>query len=221
MAHPRQILTSLATMAAASLGAAAFALWHLALPAAAQPYVGTPERTLASELRIVRGDLAMLDAAGLPAAHREGLEARLLGALGVLPWLLTEAGDAESAMRLFGASIARPEDRAALARELEGLLQRHQLDLVATGTGGVSAKALLEARAIHENYCAGCHDGAGAGDPDLLLPTRDLFEMARTESEEVFVARLYSGIKGDETIGFRNPLTEEQFLALWRYYATD
>ena len=50
---------------------------------------------------------------------------------------------------------------------------------------------------------------------------RMIFGNLTIEENLMFVARLYNGIKGDETIGFVNPLTETQFLALWRYYSTD
>jgi cytochrome c553 len=209
--------TILTWLAATSMGVAASFVAPVGA-ARAEPLVASPERTLAAELRVVRGDLDRLDEAGLSGAHRAGLEARIAGGLGLLPWLLTASGDAESANRL---TEAAPDDFAALATGLDAILARHPFDLAERGTAGVGAKALLEARAIHESYCAGCHDDAGNGDPEMELPIRDLFEMARTEAGELFAARLYVGIKGDETIGFRNPLSETQFLALWRYYSTD
>jgi len=207
-------------LAATSIGVAAFAVLLPALGALADTPVASSTRTLAAELRIARGDLARLDEPNLPAAHRDGLVARIEGALGLLPWLLIQAGDPEGADRLASPGTDVGE-RDALMRALDEVSARHPFDLVDRGTGGVSATALLEARAIHDTYCAGCHDGTGTGDPETDLPIRDLFGMARAEPEEVFVARLYNGVKGDETIGFRNPLTETQFLALWRYYSTD
>jgi len=186
--------------------------------ALAEPLVATPARTLAAELRVARGDLAMLSDPSLPEAHRTGLEARLTGSLGLLPWLLMKAGDAESADLLTQDS---GDDPARLAAIFDGMIETHSFDLAERGDAGVRASALQEARAIHETYCAGCHDDTGTGDPEMALPIRDLFGMARAEPGEIFAARLYVGVKGDETIGFRNPLTERQFLALWRYYSTD
>jgi hypothetical protein len=77
---------------------------------------------------------------------------------------------------------------------------------------------MAEARAIHETYCAGCHDGAGNGAADTLLPARDLFQMARNEPPDLFLARLVNGVKGDASIRFVNPLTDAQIGALWRLY---
>ncbi|GGD21983.1 hypothetical protein [Sinisalibacter lacisalsi] len=186
--------------------------------AQAEALVASPSRTLAAELRVARGDLARLEENNLPEAHRTGLEERIAGALGLLPWLLIQAGDPEGARRLTEHS---PDDLAALTVALDAIIERHAFDLAEQGTAHVRATALLEARAIHDSYCAGCHDDTGDGDPEMELPIRDLFGMARAEPGEVFAARLYVGVKGDETIGFRNPLTETQFQALWRYYSND
>jgi len=213
-------LISLKKLAATSLGVAAFALCLEAPAALADTPVASSARTLASELRIARGDLDRMGIRGLPEANRAGLESRLTGALGLLPWLLKQAGDVAGATRLEGLGT-RLDDPDALAQALDDIAARHPLDLVDIGTSGVRARALLEARAIHETYCSGCHDGSGSGDPEAYLPIRDLFDMAREDTMDVFVARLYNGVKGDETIGFVNPLTETQFLALWRYYSTD
>lgn len=220
MAQLRHQLRSLTKRAATLSGVAALAVGLATAGALADGSVSTPSRTLASELRILRGDLDRLTEEDLPPAHRDGLRARIVGALGLLPWLLKSSGD-EAGSAALSSQGTTPEDFARLGRDLDAVIARHPLDLIAEGTEGVSAKALLEARAIHETYCAGCHDGSGNGDPEATLPIRDLFGMARAEPEEVFVARLYNGIKGDETIGFRNPLTEAQFRALWRYYSTD
>jgi hypothetical protein len=215
MALPRRKL--LEKLAPTSIGVAAFCLASAGALQAQTP-VATPDRTLAAELRVAAGDIARLDEPDLPRAHREGLAARIAGSLGLLPWLLREAGDHDGADRL---AEGRKDDLADIARRLDALMARHTLDLAERGAPTASAKVLLEARAIHDAYCAGCHDDTGDGDPEMTLPIRDLFEMARTEPADIFAARLYVGVKGDETIGFRNPLSEAQFLGLWRYYSTD
>ena len=54
--------------------------------------------------------------------------------------------------------------------------------------------------------------------PDLLLPARDLFQMARQETVDEFLARMVNGVKGDATIHFANPLTDAQIGALSTFY---
>ncbi len=69
-------------------------------PASAASSRPGPRPELAAELLILRGDLRRLDEAGLSAKNREGLRQRIAGALGLLPWLLREAGDEAGAERL-------------------------------------------------------------------------------------------------------------------------
>lgn len=181
-------------------------------------------RILASELRVALGDFNRLENTDLPAEHRAGLNERLAGALGLLPWLLRQAGDEEGARALAAWQLKSLEPRAevtAFAALLSELAERHPLDLVRLEESPVPAAAMREARLVHQTYCAGCHDGAGDGPPDLALPPRDLFLMARTERSDIFLARLVNGIKGDETIGFLNPLDDGQLAALWKLYRSD
>lgn len=219
MARRRFVQIHLKRLAATLRGVAAFAMLGAGLAGATGAQAQDRDgRILAAELLVLRGDLARLDEPGLTAAHRLGLEQRIAGALGLVPWLLIERGDAMAARDL---SDLRADGAGAgdLREYLESLSKRHPLDLDPAGTP-VPGAALREAGAIHEAYCAGCHDGAGTGDPGTPLPARDLFAMAGLEAPEVFLARLYNGVKGDETIAFENPLTDRQLLALWRYYQT-
>ncbi|MBZ0164613.1 MAG: hypothetical protein K8H74_18105 [Notoacmeibacter sp.] len=181
-------------------------------------------RILASELRVALGDVNRLANKDLPADHRTGLNERLAGALGLLPWLLKQAGDEEGAQALAAwqqRSLERRAEAMAFATLLSELAERHKLDLARHEASPVSAAAMREARLIHQTYCAGCHDGAGDGIPDLTLPPRDLFLMARAERSDIFLARLVNGIKGDETIGFHNPLDDGQLTALWKLYRSE
>lgn len=206
-------------VAAVHLRIAAIALSCLApmRPAVAD---GIATRSLAVELRVARGDLIRLEAPGLSSANAAGLAQRIRGALGLLPWLLLRAGKPAEAEEL-AARADTPLDtggRAALSEALGDLAARFPLDLAARADFAPPGPALAEAAAIHEAYCAGCHDGAGDGDPDIALPARDLRLMAREEPADLFLSRLTLGIKGDETIAFRSPVTDRQLLALLALY---
>lgn len=200
------------TMTAVLYGIAVVVVFALAggKPASAeeaQPHV------LAAELLIVRGDLSRLNRAmDLSPAHISGLQDRIKGALGLLPWMLHQAGDNE------GADKLRTANGRALRETLDQLIARHPLNLAPYAPDRLTAKQRREAFAIHDTYCAGCHDDAGDGDADTALPARDLFVMARTASPETFLARLINGVKGDDTLLFANPLTTQQLAALWSLY---
>jgi len=175
---------------------------------------------LAAEILITRADLAQIAKPDLPKMHRAGFVKRIDGALGMIPWLLIVAGDEGGAEDVAGWQqdwTGEGAQVAKLDRFLAKLSKRHPLDKSGLEIG-ISHAELAEARAIHEAYCAGCHDGMGTGDPEVELAGRDLFWMARDENTDQFLARLVNGVKGDETIGFVNPLTEKQIAALWKLY---
>lgn len=204
-----------------AVAVAAMALAVAAVAVSARPDAA-PARQLAAELLIARGDLARLaDEPDLSRPNRDGLRQRIEGALGLLPWLLREAGDAQEAERLRAwqqRPLADARDRIALSAEIDAAIARFPIDRDAFLDPSAAPAHMVEARAIHETYCAGCHDGAGDGAADLLLPARDLFQMARREPPDIFLARLVNGVKGDASIRFVNPLTDAQIGALWRFY---
>lgn len=140
-----------------------------------------------------------------------------------MPWLLLQngrAGDADRAAALSDLPVVEP-GLAEIAETLADIAARTPFDLAGQMRDLQPPKAIAEAEAIHETYCAGCHDGAGAGDPDEALPARDLRQMAQEGPPSEFLARLVSGIKGDETIAFRTPMTDRQLLALRVFYFGD
>ena len=174
---------------------------------------------LAAELLIVRDDLSrFMDGVNFPPAHMRGLQNRITGSLGILPWLLRQAGDAPGADQVRAFNLTPHPHNIALIKVLDQLIERHPLDLSPYAAEHLTPKLRREAFAIHDVYCAGCHDDAGQGDDDTELPARDLFLMARTSSPETFLARLINGVKGDETLLFTNPLSPNQVSSLWHHY---
>jgi len=200
--------------------AAAFFGAVLALAPAPAPADVSGAQILAAELLVAQGDIAFLESPDLPQPHRAGFTDRITGELGLLPWLLIQAGDREGAARIadWQARWTGADDQlGALNDALAALSERHPLDMSVLDAP-LTHTSRAEARAIHEEYCAGCHDGLGMGDPESELAGRDLFLMARREDRRVFLARLVNGVKGDESIGFVNPLTEAQIGAMWKFY---
>jgi len=174
---------------------------------------------LAAELRIVRDDLTRLNLpSNLPAAHIQGLHDRIKGGLGVLPWLLRQAGDETGAIQLRTFELNSTPSHNVLIKKLDRLIARHPLDISFYAPEHLTPTLRREAFSIHDAYCAGCHDETGQGDEDTALPARDLYLMARTGPPGAFLARLINGVKGDKTLLFSNPLTSKQIAALWHHY---
>lgn len=218
MAHRRHYALKCVAVTATALAVAVIAV------SAARPDAprAAPSRQLAAELLIARDDLRRLDGEpDLSPLNRDGLHQRIMGALGLLPWLLREAGDAQGANRLRPwqqRPLADAAARAALIADLDAAIARFPVDRDAFLEPAPTPARLREARAIHEAYCAGCHDGTGNGAADALLPPRDLFRMARQDPPDAFLVRLVNGVKGDAAIQFVNPLTDAQIGSLWRLY---
>jgi len=222
MARSRSSHTWLETATAMRIGiAVVVAFAGLMLSPTTAWAVDATDRTLSAELLIMQADLVRLRNAALPPRHREGLTQRLQGTLGVVPWMLRRAGDTAGAQALRpwqDRALENGDDRARLSALLQNLSARHPLNVRAFEDHADTPAIRREARVVHQTYCAGCHDGAGAGDPDEALPARDLYVLARTESAVVFLARLVNGVKGDASLRFTNPLAERQIAALWRLY---
>lgn len=191
----------------------AIAAWvAFAAPAAAQ---GEHERRLAAELTIVAGDLRHLEVADLPPLAREGLRARVAGALASLRLLLRQAGADPAPVAELRAALARRDWRALGAR-IEALRASHPFEARPWAFAEATPERMRTGAAIHAAACAGCHDASVA---DTRLPALDLFDQAKRMPREEFAARLLLGVRGDRSTAYRNPFSDLELAALVVYYA--
>ncbi len=191
------------------LACAAVAVFSAA--AAAQ---GEHERRLAAELMVMAGDLRRIQSPDELPLHREGLRARLAGALSSLPLLLRRAGADASIVPALRAALAR-EDWRALRAGLDALKKRHPFEAGALLPRTASPERLRLGEAIHRQACAGCHDAPATG---TKLPAFNLFEQAKRTPREEFAARLLIGVRGDRSTAWRNPFSDLELGALLTYY---
>jgi len=191
------------------LACAAAALCSVA--AAAQ---GEHERRLAAELAVMAGDLRRIRSPDELPLHREGLRARLAGALSSLPLLLRQAGADPAAVPALRQSLARSDWRA-LRAGLDALTKRHPFAAGALLPQAATPERLRLGEAIHRQACAGCHDAPATGTP---LPAFNLFEQAKRLPRAEFAARLLLGVRGDRGSAWRNPFSDLELGALLAYY---
>lgn len=191
------------------LACAAAALCSVA--AAAQ---GEHERRLAAELAVMAGDLHRIRSPDELPLHREGLRARLAGALSSLPLLLRQAGADPAAVPALRQSLARSDWRA-LRAGLDALTKRHPFAAGALLPQAATPERLRLGEAIHRQACAGCHDAPATGTP---LPAFNLFEQAKRLPRTEFAARLLIGVRGDRGSAWRNPFSDLELGALLAYY---
>jgi mono/diheme cytochrome c family protein len=175
---------------------------------------GEHGRRLAAELAVMLGDVRRIEAGTEPPQHREGLHARLAGALSSLPLLLRRADGDASAVPALRAALAR-RDWRALRGGLATLQRKHPFDAGALLPAQAAPGRLRLGEAIHCQACAGCHDAPAA---DTTLPAFNLFEQARRTPREEFAARLLIGVRGDRSTAWRNPFSDLELAALLAYY---
>jgi len=191
------------------LACAAAALCSVA--AAAQ---GEHERRLAAELAVMAGDLRRIRSPDELPLHREGLRARLAGALSSLPLLMRRAGAEACAVTALRAAFANG-DWKALAAGLEALKRKHPFAPGEILPAKATPERLRLGEAIHRQACAGCHDAPATGTP---LPAFNLFEQSKRLPRAEFAARLLLGVRGDRGSAWRNPFSDLELGALLAYY---
>lgn len=191
-----------------------FALAAAAACSTAVAAQGEHERRLAAELTVMAGDVRRIQSPDESPLAREGLRARLAGALASLPLLLRQAGADATAMPRLRAALAK-RDWRTLQAGLETLKRRHPFAAGALLPRAVTPAQLRLGAAIHGQTCAGCHDAPATDTP---LPAFNLFEQARRLPREEFAARLLLGVRGDRGTAWRNPFSDLELAALLAYY---
>ena len=195
------------------------------------------------------GDVRRIEANTEPPLHREGLHARLAGALSSLPLLLRRAsacegpppgprpegrGDGSSlrSMDYAAVGLGRPGADCAAVPALRAALARNDWRALRAGLETLKRKhpfeaaSLLPREATPERLRLGeaIHRQACAGchdapAADTKLPAFNLFEQAKRLPPEEFAARLLIGVRGDRGTAWRNPFSDLEIGALLAYYA--
>ena len=172
------------------------------------------QRRLAAELAVLAGDVQRIEANTESPQHREGLHARLAGALSSLPLLLRRAAGDAAAVPPLRAALAK-RDWRALRSGLGALKRKHPFDAGTLLPAQATPERLRLGEAIHRQACAGCPDAPAA---DTRLPAFNLFEQSRRTPREEFAARLLIGVRGDRSTAWRNPFSDLELGALLAYY---
>lgn len=219
-----------------------------AVCSAAAAAQGEHGRRLAAELAVMAGDLRRLEANDELPQHREGLRARLAGALSSLPLLLRRAGACEGpppdprpegrgdsgslrSKKYAAVGLGRPGADCAAVPPLRAALAKRDGRTLRAGLEALKRKhpfepgALLPRAATPERLRLGeaIHRQACAGchdapAADTPLPAFNLFEQAQRTPRAEFAARLLIGVRGDRSTAWRNPFSDLELGALLAYY---
>ncbi len=203
------------------IGGAALAAPFAVASVSAAPR-GEDARRLAAEIVVMQADTARLSGPGLQELHRRGLKARLGGGLALLPLLIRAARrdvpswPAPDRGLIDGLRRALEADKAAdLAAGLARLAETYPFNTAGLLPPDTRPRALAAAGAVHENYCAGCHDEP---DTEVPRPAWSLYELGRKAPPRELAARLVIGVRGQNLTAMDNPLKDSEISGLIAYY---
>jgi hypothetical protein len=176
---------------------------------------GEHERRLAAELAVMAGDIRRLASEPGGALEREGLVKRLSGALSSLPLLLRRAQGEPAPVAALRTSHQQGDWRR-LATQIEMLRKRHPFDARHLLGAAPTKEVLALGASIHMSTCAACHDQPSGA--DTLLPAKNLAAQLESMPREEFAARLWLGVRGDQSTALANPFSAAELAALIAWY---
>ena len=179
-------------------------------------------KRLAANLLVLQGDLRQLLKKDISDIHHRILSLRIEEKLGLLALLVRYANQQDSVsykhhpkefrqlLFLFNSSELK-----SLLNELESLSLKYPLFLSPILQSSFPRVFFKQAEEMHRRLCSGCHSGAMA---ENALPAFDLFRQSRSITRMEFVARMLTGLRGDQLTSLQNPLTDTELSALISYY---
>lgn len=183
---------------------------------------GEHSRRAAAELQVILGDirkLRALDATEQTSLHIAGLKDRIKGGYAGIDILmrLADQEKGRSATRyadITATALRRieAEQWVELERATEELAYRFSLAIPEIDP---PARAIKEAKKLHNTLCAACHDNPIV---NIERPAFNLYQQAKTEAGQEFFARMLVGVRGDRVTGIDNPFTDIQLMSLIAYY---
>jgi len=176
---------------------------------------GEHERRLAAELVVMAGDVRRLALGDGGPLERSGLEMRLAGALASLTLSLRRAQDDPAPVAVLRTNH-KQRDWRTLATQLEILKKRHPFDARRLLGAASTREALARGATIHTSTCAACHDKPSG--EDVLLPAKNLSAQLKGMPREEFAARLWLGVRGDQSTALANPFSDAELAALIAWY---
>ncbi len=176
-------------------------------------------RRLAAELLVVAGDARSLALGTLPPGRREGVRARVAGALSSLPLAIRRVGGDTAPVAVLAAAARRGDWRAFVAGA-EALQRSYPHDLHSIVAPERSPARVRVGESIHRESCAGCHDATqpDGAQPVPGLAARNLYEQFAATPRDEFAARLLLGVRGDRSTAYRNPFSDLELGALMLWY---
>ena len=183
---------------------------------------GEHSKRLAANILVLQGDLRQLLNTATSDIHRRSLSLRIEEKLGLLALLVRSANQKESVSYTHNPEefrqllfLFKSSEFKSLLNELESLSLKYPLFLSPILQSSFPPVFFKQAEEMHRRLCSGCHSGAMAVN---FLPAYDLFMQSRSIARMEFVARMLTGLRGNQLTSLQNPLTDTELSALISYY---
>jgi hypothetical protein len=183
---------------------------------------GEHSQRLAANLLVLQGDLRQLLKTDTSDIHHRSLSLRIEEKLGLLALLVRSANQQETVSYTHNPEEFRQllflfnsSEFKSLLNELESLSLKYPLFLSPILQSSFPPVFFTQAEEMHWRLCSGCHSGAMAVN---ALPAFDLFRQSRSVARMEFVARMLTGLRGNQLTSLQNPLTDTELSALISYY---
>ena len=183
---------------------------------------GEHSQRLAANLLVLQGDLRQLLKTDNSDIHHRSLSLRIEEKIGLLSLLVRSANQQESVSYTHNPEEFRQllflfnsSELKSLLNKLEGLSLKYPLFLSPILQSSFPHVFFKQAEEMHRRICSECHSGAMA---ENTLPAFDLFRQSRSIARMEFVARMLTGLRGDQLTSLQNPLTDTELSALISYY---
>ena len=183
---------------------------------------GEHSKRLAANLLVLKGDLRQLLNTDTSNIHHRILSLRIEEKLGLLELLVRSANQQESVSYTHNPKefqqllfLFNSSEFKSLLNELESFSLKYPLFLSPILQSSFPPVFFKQAEEMHQRLCSGCHSGAMAVN---ALPAFDLFRQSRSIARMEFVARILTGLRGDQLTSLQNPLTDTELSALISYY---
>lgn len=178
-------------------------------------------RLCSAQLLVLKGDVKRLQLLDTQQHHKLGLIQRIAGALGTLGWLCRQHKQPTNLLTIQNQinqirSSFEIKHWQVLEKNLSELVTAIPLDVKKFSTKQLTKQSLNTSISIYKHYCQACHMNP-SDKPET--PAYSFFEMAKTMSNEEFLARMLVGVHGNPKIALRNPLTDEDITGLVTYFS--
>jgi len=173
------------------------------------------------ELEILAANAHALLSPTLARQHKQALKTRIASSLGTLRILAREYIQAKhlSKTDLLNRidalqDVFKSKKWQYFATTSRKLANQYPAVLNGLLPADAKPKDISSGRRIYQHLCIGCHENT---DMSQASPALNLFDIAKTQPQPEFIARLVCGVHGTPAVALHNPFSDAEIAGLTAY----